>query len=43
MMIKKTADLVITAAIKHINCRGSACSAQSARGKQRPYIKGYVE
>jgi hypothetical protein len=25
---------------KHINGRGGACSAQSGRGKQRPYIMG---
>ncbi len=31
----------ITEAIKYINGRGGACSAQSGRGKQRPYIKGY--
>jgi hypothetical protein len=30
----------ITPAIKHINGRDGACSAQSGRGKQRPYIMG---
>jgi hypothetical protein len=30
----------IAPAIKHINGRGGACSAQSGRGKQRPYIMG---
>jgi hypothetical protein len=33
-------SFAITAAMKHINCRGGACSAQSGRGKQRPYTMG---
>jgi hypothetical protein len=33
-------SLDVTPAIKHINGRGGACSAQSGRGKQRPYIMG---
>jgi hypothetical protein len=35
----ESADL-FTDAIKHIKGRGGACSAQSGRGKQRPYIMG---
>ncbi|MHB8707486.1 MAG: hypothetical protein ACYC9I_01280, partial [Desulfuromonadales bacterium] len=31
-------DCVIASVTKHTNGRGGACSAQSGRGKQRPYI-----
>jgi len=30
---------IITAAIKRINCKGSACPAQLVRGEQRPCIR----
>jgi hypothetical protein len=37
--VRKPDEESITAAIKRINCRGSACPAQLGRGEQRPYIR----